>query len=117
MLTAKIQRHEPVSSSSPPASGPSTIAMPDHAVQAPIAAPRSLGSKRATISPSVLGTSSAAATPWSARARMSVSIVGAAAQSTLATPKPVSPSVNARRRPYRSPSDPPTNSSAPRVSR
>ena len=40
-LMAKIQRHDAVSTSQPPASGPITIAMPDQAVQEPIAPPRS----------------------------------------------------------------------------
>ena len=117
MLIAKIQRHEPASSSRPPKSGPMTIAIPDHAVHEPMAAPRSPGSKRATMSPSVFGTSSAPAIPWSPRKATRTPIDGAAAQSTLATPNPTRPTVKARRRPKRSPSEPPTSSRAPSVSR
>ncbi len=59
----KIQRHEASANSSPPASGPSTPAMPPHAVQLPIAPPRSDSGKVLTITASELGTSSAPATP------------------------------------------------------
>ena len=37
----KIQRHEATLTSSPPTSGPTTVAIPPHAVQVPIAGPRS----------------------------------------------------------------------------
>ena len=46
MLIRKIQRHEPIASSSPPASGPSTPAIAPHAVQLPIAPPRSDSGER-----------------------------------------------------------------------
>ena len=45
-LIAKIQRHEAASTSQPPTSGPITVAIPDHAVHEPIAAPRSSGRER-----------------------------------------------------------------------
>ena len=116
-LMAKIQRHEAVSISQPPMNGPMTVAIPAHAVHDPIAPPRSLGVNAITITASALGVSSAPKMPWSARAATSVSIVGAIAQSSDATPKPATPSEKTRRSPYTSPSDPPTRISEPSVSR
>ncbi len=91
MLIRKIQRQETVSSSSPPTSGPTTVAMPLHAVQLPIAAERSDSEKTPTITASALGTSSAPATPCNARAAISACIEGESAQSSEATPKPPTP--------------------------
>ena len=54
-LSAKIQRHETWSTITPPASGPTIEAMPPQAVHEPIAAPRSLGGKAATMIASELG--------------------------------------------------------------
>ena len=48
-LTAKITRQETVSTRKPPATGPTTAAIPDHAVHEPIAPPRSSGGNAATI--------------------------------------------------------------------
>jgi hypothetical protein len=87
----KIQRHDAIAKSSPPASGPSTPAIPPHAVHVPIAPPRSSAGNVLTITASELGTSSAPATPWTIRAATSTPIVGAAAQIAEATPKPPTP--------------------------
>ena len=81
-LMAKIQRHDAWSTSSPPPSGPTTIAIPPHAVHVPIAAPRSSAGKVAVMIASDAGTSSAPAHPCSARATISSSAVGASAHST-----------------------------------
>ena len=116
-LMAKIQRHEAVSTSTPPPNGPMIAAMPAHAVQVPIAAPRSSGGKTEVMIESDAGTSSAPATPCSARAATSSSAVGANAHRTEVTPNPISPTVKIFRRPSRSPSEPPTSSSALSVSR
>ncbi len=116
-LTAKIHRHEAVSTSCPPMSGPSTVPIPLHAVQAPIARPRSSGGKVAAITASAAGVSSAPQTPWSARDSTSSSIVGATAQKTDVTPNPITPNSNTRRAPNRSPSDPPTRISEASVTR
>ena len=62
-LIAKIQRHDAVSTSCPPISGPRTVPIPPHAVHAPTALPRSSGGKVATITASALGVSSAPNTP------------------------------------------------------
>ena len=98
-LMAKIQRHEAASTSQPPASGPITIAMPDHAVQDPIAPPRSSDGNVEMITASALGVSSAPNTPCSARPATSTSIVGASAQTIETMPKPATPIENTRRSP------------------
>ena len=48
-LIRNTQRHDAASHEQPPASGPSTVAMPVHAVHEPIAWPRSGSQKTATI--------------------------------------------------------------------
>src|SRR3712207_8841482 len=53
---------------------PISIAALVHAVQAPIARPRSSGSKTIVMIASVLGTSSAPAIPWSARPTIRTSV-------------------------------------------
>jgi hypothetical protein len=116
-LMAKIQRQEAVSTSWPPISGPSTVPMPPHAVQAPTARPRSSGGKADTITARAAGVSSAPATPWNARPATSTSIVGASAHSTEVTPKAATPRANTRRSPKMSPSEPPIRSSEPSVRR
>ena len=116
-LMAKIQRQDALSTSRPPPSGPITIAMPAHAVHVPIAAPRSSAGNVALMTDSEEGTSTAPAIPCSPRAAMSRPAVGATAHSSELSAKPASPTANIRRRPSRSPSEPPTSSSAPSVSR
>ncbi len=98
-LITKIHRHEPTDNSSPPASGPSAVAIAPHAVQVPIAAPRSSGPNVLTITASELGTSSAPAIPWSARAATRNPMLGAIAQSTEANPKKPTPIANTLRSP------------------
>ena len=98
-LMAKIQRQDAVSTSQPPTSGPITIAMPDHAVQEPIAAPRSSAANVEMITASALGVSSAPKTPCSARPAIRTSIVGAIAQMIETRPKPPTPIENTFRSP------------------
>ena len=98
-LIAKIQRHETASTSQPPTNGPTTVAMPAHAVHDPIAPPRSSGGNAPTITASALGVSSAPNTPCTARAPISTSMVGAAAHNSEATPNPATPRVKTRRSP------------------
>ena len=93
------------------------VAIAPHAVQVPIAPPRSSGGKTAMITASALGVSSAPNAPWSARPAISISIVGASAHSSETAPKPATPIENTRRSPKTSPSEPPTRISAPSVSR
>ena len=116
-LIAKIQRHEALSTSCPPISGPSTVPIPLQAVHAPIARPRSSGGNVAAITASAAGVSTAPQTPWSARETTSSSIVGARAQNTEVTPKPITPSSKTRRAPKMSPSEPPTRISDASVTR
>ena len=99
MLIRKISRHEPIASSSPPSSGPSTPAIVPQAVQLPIAPPRSDSGKVRTITASEAGVSSALATPCSARAAIRKPIEGAIAHSSDAAPKPITPIAKMRRSP------------------
>ena len=116
-LMAKIHRHEVAWTSAPPPSGPMTVATPVYAVHVPIAAGRSSASNVSMISASVLGTSSAPAIPWIARPAISQPLLGATAHSSENTPNATTPIANTRRRPNRSPSEPPTSSSDESVSR
>ena len=116
-FTAKIHRHDAASISQPPTNGPTTVAMPAHAVQEPIALPRSAGPKAKTITASALGASSAPKTPCRARAATSRSIVGASAHRSDAAPNPATPIANTRRSPNTSPSDPPMRISDPSARR
>ena len=115
-LTQKIARQESASIRAPPPAGPSTVAIPVQAVQVPTALPRAAPSKVAATIASEPGTSSAPATPCSARAPIRSSTEGATAQSTEVAPKATSPKTNIRRRPNWSPSEPPTSSSETMVS-
>ena len=116
-LMAKIARHDATSTSHPPTSGPMTNAIPLHAVQEPIAAPRSSRGNAATMSASDPGVSSAPNAPCSARPRTSTPIVGATAQMIDTAPNPPTPTMKTRRSPNRSPSDPPMRMSEPSMSR
>jgi hypothetical protein len=98
-FSAKIQRHETSSTITPPTSGPTIEAIPPQAVQEPIAAARFVGSNAATTIASELGVTSAPAAPWSMRAPISTSIVGASAQPTDSSPKATTPTANTRRAP------------------
>ena len=86
--------------------------------QLPIAPARSSPSGNvSTIRASVLGTSRAPAIPCSARAAIRNPLLGATAHNSENAPKPVTPSAKTRRRPNRSPSEPPTSSSEDSVRR
>ena len=69
------------------------------AVHMPMAGPRSRGANAATMIARELGVSSAAATPCRARATISASLVGAAAQASEKTPKSRTPISKMRRWP------------------
>ncbi len=116
-LMRKMSRQLEMPMSQPPSSGPTTKEMPLHAVHWPIAAPRSGPENVDVITASDAGVRSAPAMPWTPRKTMSVVESGAAAQSTDATPKLATPSVNIRTSPKMSPSEPPTRMSEPSVSR
>jgi hypothetical protein len=116
-LTTKTQRQDAAVTSQPPTSGPTTKAIPVHAVQAPIAAPRSSPLNVAAMTASPEGVRIAPATPCSPRATISVGPSGAAPQARERMPKATMPARKTRRAPKRSPSEPPTSSSDPSVSR
>jgi hypothetical protein len=96
---AKIHRQPRLSTSQPPTNGPTTAAIPLKAVQVPIALARSSGAKAAMITASDAGVSRAPNTPFSPRAAISASTVGAMAQPADATPKPAAPRTKTRRSP------------------
>ena len=116
-LIAKIQRHEAASMSWPPASGPMTVAIADHAVHEPTARPRCAGGNAATMTASALGVSSAPKMPCATRPATSTSMLGASAQMSDVAPKPSTPRLKIRRSPKTSPSEPPTRMSAASASR
>ncbi len=91
--------------------------IPLHAVQDPMAAPRSRSEKTATMIASAAGLSSAPETPWRARAPMRKRMLGASAQSTEVTPNPTTPITKIRRSPKRSPNEPPMRMSDASVMR
>jgi len=82
--------------------------------QVPIARPRASPVKVALSSASDSGTASAPPIPCSALAASTISIDGASAQASEATAKTAIPIMYIRRRPYRSPSAPPSRISAER---
>ena len=116
-LMKKMARHETESMSHPPTNGPTTTLTPLSPDHRPTARARSSGTKHAEMIARLPGTSSAPPIPCSARAAISTSVFGAAPQMTEAAVKEARPNTNTRRRPNRSPSEPPRMISAPRVSR
>ncbi len=106
-LTRNAHRQPGPSTSQPPTNGPiapNTPLNPDHA---PTARERSSCRKLACRIAKLPGVSSAAPTPWSTRAPMSTSTLGAAPHNSEAAANHTVPITNTRRRPYRSPSAPP----------
>ena len=70
-MTKKIQGHPEASTSTPPNSGPVTVARPAVAPQTPMAPPRSFGENVRIITDIVCGVTIAPPSPWKARAVMS----------------------------------------------
>ncbi len=103
--------------SHPPKNGPMAVATPPRPDQAPTARARSSGWNTADRIARLPGTSSAAPIPCTARARTSSSTLGATPHRIEAAVKPASPITKTRRRPYRSPREPPRSTSAVRVTR
>jgi hypothetical protein len=116
-LSRKITRQLEMPINQPPSSGPKTVEMPLHAVHVPIAAPRSVPANVFVMTARDAGVRSAPAIPWRPRQTIRTFAVGASAQRSEATPKPVTPSRNMRTGPKMSPRDPPTRMSEPSVSR
>ncbi len=106
-LMRKIHRQLAWSIRTPPTKGPIADATPPRPDQAPIARARSLGPNEPWIIARLPGVSSAPPTPCRIRAAMRTSAVGARPHSRLAAAKSTVPSTNIRRRPKRSPSEPP----------
>jgi hypothetical protein len=115
-LSRKAQRHEKWSTRKPPTTGPIAAVMPLNADHVPIARPRLASGKLAPSSARLPGTSSAAPMPCSARAAISWPVSCAAAHAADIAVKTTTPTRNTRLRPKRSPSAPPTSSSAARNS-
>ncbi len=86
---------------------------PDHV---PIARPRSFSEKLALIRARLPGTSNAPPIPWTALATINCPMFGASPHQAEASEKIATPAAKTFRRPYRSPKDPPTSSSAARKS-
>lgn len=100
----------------PPTSGPEATASPLTAPQMPYAMPRLATGTAAVSRVSVSGIITAAPTPWTARAAMRESMPGAMAAAAEAPVKTVSPAMNIRRRPKRSPRAAPNISRTAKVS-
>ncbi len=116
-LITNTNRHDTESMSHPPRKGPTAVATPPRPDHAPMARPRSSGWNDADTIARLLGTTSAAAMPWTQRAAIRDPVSGATAHTSDVAAKAPRPTTKIRRRPYRSPSDPPSTSSEPRVSR
>jgi hypothetical protein len=76
----KIQRHDAASTRYPPRNGPTAVAIPPSADHAPMALPRSAGTKLAWMMARLPGVRRAPPTPWSTRAATSSSVLGAMPQ-------------------------------------
>ena len=114
-LSQKIQCHEMPVTTAPPTSGPKATASPLIPPQIPSASPRRLAGTAADRTVSVNGITIAPPTPWRARATSSARIDGARAAAADAAVKIATPIASRRRRPKRSPSAAPVNSSTANV--
>src|SRR5215211_5699049 len=116
-MIANTQRHDAASTSDPPTSGPIAVDTADQPAHRPIAVPRSSSLKDASSMARLFGTNIAPADPCTNRSTSNAIEFGASAQPTVATENATAPVTNSRRRPYRSPSAPPSNVNAPSASR
>src|SRR5215472_1411030 len=110
-------RHVAASTSQPPRNGPTAVHTPPKPDQAPTARLRSSCAMVDDSTARLEGTSSAPATPCTARARISAVVVGARPHASDARLNPARPRTSTRRRPKRSPSEPPITIRDPSVSR
>ena len=115
-LIQKIHCQDAASVTAPPMTGPSAAPRPAVAPQRPSAMPRRCGGVTLAMSVTVSGVTIAAPTPWTARAAISVPMLGASAEAALAAVNTVMPMIIRRRRPNRSPSAAPVSSSTAKVS-
>jgi hypothetical protein len=102
-FSQKIQCQEMPSTTAPPTSGPIATPSPLTPAQTPSAAPRRFAGTASLSRVRVSGVTIAAPNPWTARAAMSASMLGASADAALASVKIDSPATNIRLRPNRSP--------------
>ena len=116
-LIRKIHRQDANWTRTPPTNGPIAAAMDPSPDQAPIAFARSSWWKTPWIMDRLPGVSSAAPMPCRIRATISTSGVGAMPHNSEAAANQTVPTTKIRRRPNRSPSDPPSRISAARESR
>ena len=109
-LTRKIQLQSACSISQPPVTGPIAIPSPETPAQMPIALPRSCAGNVAVRIESVDGMMNAP--PMPIRPRITISSSGEVASADPSEPSPNTsrPSVSARLRPKRSPSEPAVSS-------
>jgi hypothetical protein len=103
-FSQKIHCQEKPSTTAPPTTGPSATPSPETPDQMPRASPRFSAAKASLRSVSDSGAITAPPRPWSARAAISASVLGASAAAADATVKIPSPAANTVRRPSRSPS-------------
>ncbi len=114
VLTARHQRQDRYSVSTPPSNNPMAAPPPEIAPKTPNAFARSLGSWKVTvIRARAAGASSAAKPPCNARAAKSRPEFMANPPSRLAPAKPSRPMMNVRLRPVKSAMRPPSSSRPP----
>jgi hypothetical protein len=110
-LSRKTQRQPADCTSQPPRIGPTADATPPSPDQAPTARGRSSGANVAWMIASEPGVSSAPPTPCSTLAAISTPILGARPHSAEDSANQTTPTMKTRRRPSRSPSEPPSRMS------
>jgi hypothetical protein len=110
-LIQNTDRQPTVSTSTPPSSGPSAIDRPITPPHTPMAFARSARSvKTFVMIDMATGLSIDPPTAWTARKAISHPVLGAMLHSSEPRPNSVSPAWNVRRRPIRSPVEPPSMS-------
>ena len=114
-LSQKIQCQSRPSAMAPPTSGPIAMASPAMPPHAPSATARRSGGIAADRMVRVSGVTIAPPTPWMARARISISVVGASAASAEPPMKIPIPIRKTRLRPNRSPRAAPVMSRTAKV--
>ena len=112
LFPSNHSNHEGCCKSMPPKTGPSAIAAPTAAAQAPIALPRSWGGNTTVIIARVVGSTAAPPTPITARIPISIPELAENAAIADATPKIVRPMIRTFLRPIRSPITPQLKSKA-----
>ena len=115
-FSQKIHCQEMPETTAPPTSGPDATARPAIPDQAPRASPRFSFGKAPLRIVSVSGVTIAPPIPWTARAAISASMLGASAAAADASVKIVRPATKTRRRPNRSPSAAPVSRNTAKVS-